>query len=283
MNMKKLIKFGVAGALVAGCVTAQAQNGIPSSNTSDLWLFVSDATAQTTFAEDTGISINSLAPSASFNAAGVATVLSTKIGANINFGPSTALTAYINAANTAGHVLQWAVQAMQYNGSPTSNANPGGAVGITANVASSAGNTSQLVFNPNQTTWANGWNNDEFYLCPAGFCVNGGASFAWSAGSVAGQGWEPGTSGGNGGSADLYGQGPDTSGNHLGASLNLYALTGNGGAGQVQSYVLANNLTLSATGQLTASPAVPLPAAVWLFGSGLLGLLGVGRRRAATA
>jgi len=28
-------------------------------------------------------------------------------------------------------------------------------------------------------------------------------------------------------------------------------------------------------------PAVPVPAAVWLFGSGLLGLVGVARRRQA--
>ena len=30
---------------------------------------------------------------------------------------------------------------------------------------------------------------------------------------------------------------------------------------------------------LTGTPAVPIPAAVWLFGSGLLGLIGVARRR----
>jgi hypothetical protein len=50
--------------------------------------------------------------------------------------------------------------------------------------------------------------------------------------------------------------------------------------------VLGDNLTLSASGLLSVAagsvtPPVPLPAAVWLFGSGLLGLLGVGRRRAA--
>jgi hypothetical protein len=43
---------------------------------------------------------------------------------------------------------------------------------------------------------------------------------------------------------------------------------------------------LSSTGQLTyniasAAAPVPLPAAVWLLGSGLLGLIGVGRRRSA--
>jgi hypothetical protein len=42
--------------------------------------------------------------------------------------------------------------------------------------------------------------------------------------------------------------------------------------------------TLSNAGILTASVgAVPLPAAVWLLGSGLLGLIGIGRRRASGA
>jgi hypothetical protein len=44
----------------------------------------------------------------------------------------------------------------------------------------------------------------------------------------------------------------------------------------------AGQFTLSAQGDLQYSipgGAVPLPAAVWLFGSGLLGLIGVGRRR----
>mgnify|MGYP006952612207 CR=1 FL=1 len=37
--------------------------------------------------------------------------------------------------------------------------------------------------------------------------------------------------------------------------------------------------TLNADGSLTYAAAVPIPAAVWLFGSGLLGLIGITRRR----
>jgi len=44
---------------------------------------------------------------------------------------------------------------------------------------------------------------------------------------------------------------------------------------------LPGQFTLSADGNVTnvAASAVPLPAAAWLFGSGLLGLVGIGRRR----
>lgn len=46
---------------------------------------------------------------------------------------------------------------------------------------------------------------------------------------------------------------------------------------------LPNVWTMTSTGQLTyaAPSAVPVPAAVWLFGSGLLGLVSVARRRKA--
>ncbi|HHJ36594.1 MAG TPA: VPLPA-CTERM sorting domain-containing protein [Gammaproteobacteria bacterium] len=40
-------------------------------------------------------------------------------------------------------------------------------------------------------------------------------------------------------------------------------------------------LTLSPTSVSVASTVVPVPAAVWLFGSGLIGLVGVSRRKAA--
>lgn len=280
--MKNLIRFGVAGALMAGYVTAQAQVPLPSSGNSDLWLFVSDQTAGTTFAEDTGLSISSLVPKASLAAGGSTpplAVLSTSIQPSINLGPTTALTAYISAANTAGHTLTWAVEALQMPGTPTGTGSrqPGGIIGITDNPSSQATNTSNMALT-NVQAWASGFQQDVAYLATS--YATGGKSYAFTAGSTVGQVWGAGT-GNVAGSTDLYGQGPDSAGIGLGQSVNLYALTGNGNLLQAQSYLLSTNLSLSSTGTLAS--AVPLPAAVWLFGSGLLGLIGVGRRRVAAA
>jgi hypothetical protein len=71
------------------------------------------------------------------------------------------------------------------------------------------------------------------------------------------------------------------SGSAIGTAAKLYGVTANGNtAGQVLGYDLGSitfdGSTLSFTGN---TPTVPLPAAAWLFGSGLLGLLGIGRRR----
>jgi len=40
-----------------------------------------------------------------------------------------------------------------------------------------------------------------------------------------------------------------------------------------------NLLTLSSTGTLTGGTVTPIPAAIWLLGSGLAGLVGIGRRK----
>lgn len=74
-----------------------------------------------------------------------------------------------------------------------------------------------------------------------------------------------------------------------GAALNFYQIVGHGTAITSQTLNAFANATGDATWTLSASgdlqfnapgqAAVPLPAAVWLFGSGLLGLAGIGRRK----
>jgi hypothetical protein len=44
---------------------------------------------------------------------------------------------------------------------------------------------------------------------------------------------------------------------------------------------LDNEIVFEAYGFLNAGTVVPIPAAIWLFGSGLLGLIGIARRKKA--
>lgn len=72
----------------------------------------------------------------------------------------------------------------------------------------------------------------------------------------------------------------------------FYSFVNNGGPSSQQSnkalygnaqgngaWILQSNGTLTYHTAEAAAAAVPLPAAVWLFGSGLMGLVGIGRRR----
>ena len=71
----------------------------------------------------------------------------------------------------------------------------------------------------------------------------------------------------------------------VGVPAQLFGFTGSATTGALTSYILgsatwAADGSLTITGNGTSAP-VPLPAAVWLFGSGLMGLVGVSRRRKA--
>jgi hypothetical protein len=74
----------------------------------------------------------------------------------------------------------------------------------------------------------------------------------------------------------------------LGASLSYFTATVNGAfAGDASTFSqIAGTWSLGNDGTLTwntAAAVVPVPAAIWLLGSGLLGLVGVGRRRNSNA
>jgi hypothetical protein len=281
--MKSLVRFAVAGAMLAGFATAQAQS-LPITGSSDLWLFVADTSTGTTFAEDLGgtAAVNTLLPTSSllpastdFSSNTPATLSSS---ASLNIAASSALSTFL--ASTGSDNVEWAVEGAQYLSTTNKNAAkeaPGGIV-VLASVPQVQGpQLAQDGFSQIQTI-ASSFNADLTY-------VNGsGIALKWSAsGSPVVNVW--GASLANGGSTNLYGQGPDQSGIGLGQSTSLFGITGNGGTGQLQTYDLGDTLTLSQNGTLTLTGSgtspVPLPAAVWLFGSGLLGLLGVGRRRAA--
>jgi len=65
--------------------------------------------------------------------------------------------------------------------------------------------------------------------------------------------------------------------------LNLEGIgtiSGNGFDVTPTSWTLSANDTGNSYSMTIAATAVPIPAAVWLFGSGLLGLIGIARKKA---
>src|SRR3954454_8195369 len=148
--MKTLIRFAVAGALMAGFATAQAQK-LPSSGSSDPWVFVSDATAKTTFAEDTGLSLSSLLPT---NKLVSGANLNTSIAANFSVAATSTLTSYINAASSAGHTLTWAVYGAQFPGTVSGAGfkKPGGFISIFDDLSTAGSSIADAPLSPTLQT-----------------------------------------------------------------------------------------------------------------------------------
>lgn len=285
--MNTIVKLSVASAIAMGYATAQAGVPIPSTGASDLVLFVQDTVSGVTYGRDTGISIDSVlktsalqasaSPNTNFNP--TPAVIS---DASINF--SLAADANLNTFLTAAgsDQLQWAVEAVQF---PTaSNTTNDRVTGKSKFLTTTSTGSSQVV-NTTATKMGgmgSGLAND---IATLNSHITSGNSTFGVAGPTSGV-WN--TTDGPG-SANWYTFSPLTTGLLIGVAnpSELYGMTGNGGTGQAQVYDLGA-ITLSAGGLLNfvsasgGGSAVPLPAALWLFGSGLLGLAGVGRRRSAS-
>jgi len=261
--MKNLISVSAAGALTLGAVAAHASIALPSSGSSDAILFAEVVNAAGTlvvasYAGDTGISINTILAGLS----GSTTVL----GSDANL-------AKLFAADTGGDTVEFAVLGGQYNsGSYTV---PGNGQFLT----SVAGNS---------TTTLGGKKNSAINLMSTGFNTDIVSVNSNAGGASSVEGSTPATSGvwdifNTNGTAYWDAAGiPNANGSSV--TENLYYVTGGGGGNLsgISKPVLEATASFSAAGLvLTGNGApVPLPAAVWLFGSGLLGLAGVARRKA---
>jgi hypothetical protein len=279
--MNTLLKSAVAGALALGATSAFAI-GVPSSNNSDVILYV-DALTSTgasagVYALDTGITLSSLMPGPYSSTAANSTAFSAP---NKVVGPSTTLSTFLSSHS--GNTIQWTLEGGQYNnpgfagGSPTSSSNnnsvaPGSALAVFTSPALTG------LFPGTSTASTGGLEN----------FLNGLQNDLTSGGLTSLTGTETGTATEGVGAQTKYTffGGPDLAATGS-TAIKLFGFTGNGvNGGQLQSYLLGS-ATLGTDGTLTlngnATAPVPLPAAVWLFGSGLMGLVGVSRRRKAAA
>jgi hypothetical protein len=258
--MNTTIKLGIATALSLGAMGAHASIASNSSGSSTVILFAevlnSSGTLIASYAENTGVSVTS-----AYN--GITTFIAADAGLSALF-----------AADVSGDTLVWGVEGGQYTG--TNTANGQSAVGATKNVSTAAnsaiitGKTSGALFNQN-TALSNA-------ITALNTNLGSNASVEGPASASAGV-WD--TTGGN----QIYnwgGNGPGSNITGVGTAA-LYDMTGTGSATGHLALVTNTSVTLSSSGlQFTNTGAapVPLPAAFWLLGSGLLGLAGVGRRKA---
>jgi hypothetical protein len=263
-----ILKSAVVGALALGGSSAFALTA-PSTGASDLILLVSNTTTAATYLLDTGISIDSVLPTGSLVSGAV---LNTSLpGLTGSSGPSTMLANFLSANPASGDV--WTLEAGQYQGTATtgSDQTPGVAKAIFTSPALTTTNsnaTTKTLINLNN--FENGINQDVIQNTGGLFPLN--TSTETTAGSFSASGTKK------------YGFLTVADSQAPGTTSELFGFTANGSTGKLQSYLLGT-ASLSTTGTLTftgnPSSAVPLPAAVWLFGSGLMGLVGVSRRRKA--
>jgi len=263
------MKFGAAGALALAGVAAHASIALPQSGSSDAILFAEVVNAAGTaavasYAGDTGISISTL-EAGGYNG--------TVLGGDANL-------AKLFAADTAaGDTIDFAVLGAQYTGNATViNFKTAGQAQYLTTV--NGNSTSSLANDTSSTLVKFGGLNTDI-----------GTINSNSGGARSIEGSNPATSGvwdvtNTLGTA--YWDGGATNNSNTGSTVaNLYYVTAGTPAGnttrvaytEVETAAFsAAGLTLTSLGT-TPPPPVPLPAAVWLLGSGLLGLTGVARRK----
>jgi hypothetical protein len=268
--MKSLISISVAGSLALAAVTAHAAITVPNSTSvsGDVLLYGaiynSAGTVLGGYIGDTGVSVDSIVSG---------TKPATSLGSDSN------LATFLGEA-TAGTTIMWSVVGGGAKSDGTAQFVTTTSTGINPAINESTVGTWVSSLGTNLRT------------------INGGSTslqlsstntaFTTDLTTLDGIGYNP-----NGTTVDMSGWGGGNQFNFIktvvgsGAtsfgSNTLYTVTAPGFNGiTLATSTPAYTVTLTTSGlTYTAISAVPLPAAVWLLGSGLLGLVGVARRKIA--
>jgi hypothetical protein len=283
--MKTITKLVAGTAMLASAMGAHAAITAPSTGSSQLLFFVTDPVSSLTYTEvltqtvGTGSSVfnsgiataNASSAVEGVSAATVTTSTSFSYAASANSD----LQSFISAHSADG--LQYGIMGGAYSSnSPVGRRVTGASLAVTSSPDTTPyTNNGESKIAGTQIA-ATGLDADISTLNQGTFDSHNGTN----QGVI-------GTAASVGQLIDWYGTGVNVV-SAIGTSMELFGVSGNG---KPSGFALAYDLgklsfdgnTLTFTANSGTAPPVPLPAAAWLFGSGLLGLLGIGRRRNAVA
>jgi len=263
--MNTIAKVSVASALALGYVSANASVVVPTSTNpsgTDVMLFaevVSGTTVKGSYAGDTQVSAS-------------ATLTSSNLSDST--GSDSALASLISLGQSMGNTIEWAVMGGTWT--KYGSATAGDKYLTTLTTPGSLGTTT----GGSLSNWSTGLGNTL-----SAVASNAGSANSVFASTVAAGGIWDGTLGGTAtfNASNWYGFGASNVITGL-TSATLYSVT-SGSTAAHNSVATDGTLTLTASGlsYVAQTSTVPLPAAIWLLGGGLLGMFGIGRRKAATA
>ncbi len=261
--MNNLVKLGVAGALaLGGSMAAHATITVPTSSgtTGDvlLWadVFSSSGSLLEAYVGDTGVSVDSIGagnkPSGTFDDSNLASLLSLATGTN---------------------TILWVLEGGDGHAGPS----PYLVSSTGGTLAATIGNQSGLSL----TDWGSGLAS-EISNSVIPLTGSGTSALSSSDSAIGGTGFNPFHLGAD--VTNWYGNAGNVATTGLGTVASFYLATApNQSGGTAATLTKLFNVTLTASGLTYSSLAVPIPAALWLLGSGLLGLAGVARRKVSAA
>ncbi|HVY81222.1 MAG TPA: hypothetical protein VG994_09600 [Steroidobacteraceae bacterium] len=272
--MRSIYKLAMVGAALVAS-SAYADVLLPNSGNGELTLFVRNNTTGAVYARGLVLTVDDILTQAEIQAgAYTGPVQSMGYSLPAPIGPDANLTGFL----AAGNDFSWTVMAGDSTSTPVNTA---GALGGRRYVVTTQQDLAEFQGQiPNNSNLNSLYGNLQTMLVDLNGALPDGSGTSTPVDGLWGN---PGTP--YDADQDWFGAGlPDA--NPLGAAAHLYLFSSVTGVNASLARVYEGlNLRLTSTGTLESVgvPSVPLPPALWLLGSALVGVTGVARRRNAGA